>query len=229
MLHHLARGTRGGHRIVSARKDILLQGPGHPVAPHLPGLVLSAKSARAPRGSITAPRIPERPLCGDRTPMVWGDDQADEDASEVASQGGSSKGTGGPRGWGRRPRSGPGPAPSRAVRTPPTRRQGPPPPPARAARATGPGHGHAIAGPEQKDHFFTLGSSAPRVYEATATKVSDARLAGGRGRVRPSAAPARRSLLAAARGSGSQRPVQEAGRPRHLPGGTWLGQTAHLA
>lgn len=164
MLHHLARGTRGGHRIVSARKDILLQGPGHPVAPHLPGLVLSAKSARAPRGSITAPRIPERPLCGDRTPMVWGNDQADEDASEVASQGGGSKGTGGPRGWGRRPRS---PAPL------PPEPSGPPPPTARAARATGPGHGHAIAGPEQKDHFFTLGSSAPRVYEATATKDGD--------------------------------------------------------
>lgn len=64
MPHHLARGTRGGHRIVSARKDILLQGPGHPVAPHLPGLVLSAKSARAPRGSITAPRIPSGPFAG---------------------------------------------------------------------------------------------------------------------------------------------------------------------
>lgn len=169
MLQHLARGTRGGHRIVSARKDILLQGPGHPVAPHLPGLVLSAKSARAPRGSITAPRILEWPLCGDRTPMVWGNDQADEDASEVASQGGGSKGTGGPRGWGRRPRS-PAPLPPEPSGLRPL---GDRDPPARAARATGPGHGHAIAGPEQKDHFFTLGSSAPRVYEATATKDGD--------------------------------------------------------
>lgn len=151
MLHHLARGTRGGHRIVSARKDILLQGPGHPGAPHLPGLVLSAKSARAPRGSITAPRIPERPLCGDRTPMFWGDDQADEDASEVASQGGGSKGTGGPRGWGRRPRS---PAPSRAVRTPPTRRQGhpPPPPPAPPGRLDRPRPCHRWSG--AKGSFF---------------------------------------------------------------------------
>lgn len=152
MLHHLARGTRGGHQIVSARKDILLQGPGHPVAPHLPGLVLSAKSARAPRGSITAPRIPERPLCGDRTPMVWGNDQADEDASEVASQGGGSKGTGGPRGWGRRPRS-PAPLPPEPSGLRPLGDRDPPSPrPRRQGDWTGPRPCHRWSG--AKGSFF---------------------------------------------------------------------------
>lgn len=60
-----------------------------------------------------------------------------------------------------------------------------------------------------------------RQRQKTATKVSDARLAGARGRVRPSAAPARRSLLAAARAAPAPRgPCRRQGGPATCREGT---------
>lgn len=68
-----------------------------------------------------------------------------------------------------------------------------------------------------------------RQRQKTATKVSDARLAGARGRVRPSAAPARRSLLAAARAAPAPRgPCRRQGGPATCREGPGWGRPRTL-